>query len=103
MTTATFRHCSSTMLQRLGGSPVAIDDVTLPPYFDERYGCMMEMIRFDSRSPNPKYLGLINQIGHSLAKMAVVARASNIVSETGLARAARPSQRPAFEMGALAS
>ena len=103
MTTATFRHCSSTILQRLGGSPFEIDNVTVPPYFDDRYGCMMEMIRFDSRNPNPKYLGLISQIENSLSKMLVVARTSavNVVPASRMARAT--SRRQPALVDALAS
>jgi hypothetical protein len=74
MTTATFRHCSATILKRLGGSRFEVDGTTLPPYFDERYKCMMEMIRFDSRSPNPKYIRLIEQASQKLANILVIAR-----------------------------
>jgi hypothetical protein len=74
MTTATFRHCSAVILQRLGGSRLEIDGETLPPYYDPRYKCMMEMIRFDSRLPNPKYVGLIDQIRDKLAGALVITR-----------------------------
>jgi hypothetical protein len=74
MTTATERHCSSTILKRLGGSRFEIDGATLPPYFDPRYRCMMEMIRFDSRSPNPKYVRLIEEARQKLASVLVIAR-----------------------------
>lgn len=81
ITTATFRHCSATILKRLGGSRLEADGVTLPPYYDPRYSCMMEMIRFDSRQPNPKYLGLIDQFRETLANITVVTRPS-AVAET---------------------
>jgi len=74
MTTATFRHCSATILKRLGGSRFEVDGRTLPEYFDARYQCMMEMIRFDSRSPNPKYVRLIEQASQKLANIHVIAR-----------------------------
>jgi hypothetical protein len=73
MTTATFRHCSTVILQRLGGSRFEIDGTTLPPYFDPRYNCMMEMLRFDSRSPNPKYMALIDGLRDRLADVLVIA------------------------------
>ena len=76
MTTATFRHCSATILKRLGGSRLESEGVTLPPYYDKRYRCMMEMIRFDSRQPNEKYLGLIDQFRDMLANITVVTRPS---------------------------
>jgi hypothetical protein len=74
MTTATFRHCSAVILQRLGGSRFEVDGTTLPPYYDPRYECMMEMLRFDSRFPNPKYLGLIDQLRDKLSQVRVVTR-----------------------------
>jgi hypothetical protein len=82
MTTATFRHCSATILKRLGGSRFEINGTQLPPYFDARYGCMMELLRFDSRRPNPKYLGLIDQVRDGLANFNVIARPSAIESLT---------------------
>jgi len=74
MTTATFRHCSAVILERLGGSRFEADGHTLPPYFDPRYNCMMEMLRFDSRSPNPKYVALIDQLRDKLSNVQVVTR-----------------------------
>lgn len=76
MTTATFRHCSATILKRLGGVHFELDGVTLPPYYDPRYGCMMEMLRFDSRTPNPKYICLIDQMRDTLAGVTVLAPAA---------------------------
>jgi hypothetical protein len=74
MTTATFRHCSAVILQRLGGSRFSVDGEALPPYYDPRYKCMMEMLRFDSREPNPKYVGLIDQLRDRLADVQVITR-----------------------------
>jgi hypothetical protein len=76
MTTATFRHCSATILKRLGGDRFNVDGDVLPPYFDARYQCLMELLRFDSRKPNSKYLGLIDQVRDTLQKITVVARQS---------------------------
>jgi hypothetical protein len=87
MTTATFRHCSATILKRLGGSRFEMDDATLPPYFDARYGCMMELLRFDSRQPNPKYLGLIDRVRDNLGDIRVIARPSPIDLISAPARA----------------
>jgi hypothetical protein len=82
MTTATFRHCSAVILQRLGGSRFEIDGTTLPPYYDPRYGCMMEMLRFDSRHPNPKYVGLIDQLRGKLTKVQVITRPARTLAAT---------------------
>jgi hypothetical protein len=74
MTTATFRHCSATILKRLGGSRFEVGGSELPPYFDPRYNCMMEILRFDSRRPNPKYVGLIDALRERLSNVLVIAR-----------------------------
>ena len=39
----------------------------LPPYYDSAYRCEMEIVRFDSRLPNPKYQVLVNQLKAQLA------------------------------------
>jgi hypothetical protein len=74
VSTATYRNCSATILQRLGGSRFEVDGVTLPPYYDPRYKCMMELLRFDSREPNPRYVGLIDRLREKLAGVRVVMR-----------------------------
>jgi hypothetical protein len=99
ITTATFRHCSATILKRLGGSRLESDGVTLPPYYDKRYRCMMEMIRFDSRQPNAKYLGLIDQFRDMLANIMVVTRPS--AAEEAFNLFSRPSS--GFVPAAMAS
>jgi hypothetical protein len=76
MTTATFRHCSAVILQRLGCSRFEVDGVTLPPYYDPRYECMMELLRFDSREPNPRYVNLIDRLREQLAEARVVTRSA---------------------------
>lgn len=74
LTTATFRHCSAIILKRLGGARFDVDGFELPPYFDPTYNCMMEMLRFDSRRPNPKYVGLIDAVTEKLSSVLVIAR-----------------------------
>ena len=76
LTTATVRHSSSTILRRLGGSPLEAAGVTVPPYFDPQYNCVMELLRFDSRLPTPQYAGLIELLRAQLATVLVVARHS---------------------------
>ncbi len=100
MTTATFRHCSATILKRLGGSRFEADGEALPPYYDPRYRCLMELLRFDSRQPNSKYLHLINQVRDTLEKITVIARPA--VASFG-AFAGRSAFAPRFEREALAS
>jgi hypothetical protein len=73
ITTATVRHSSSTILRRLGGSHLAAAGQTVPAYFDPRYNCEMELLRFDSRRPSAKYSGCIDLLHRKLANVLVVA------------------------------
>jgi hypothetical protein len=70
--TATSRHRSSTILRRIGLASLCADGVELPPYFDERYGCLMEVLRFDSRFPNPKYRSWVTEFSSSLTDAPVI-------------------------------
>ena len=72
LTTATVRHSSSRILRRLGGSVLRTDDAVVPPYFDPKYDCEMELLRFDSRRPSPKYGSLIELLGRRLGNVPVV-------------------------------
>ena len=76
ITTATVRHCSSSILRRLGGSPLAADGAPVPSYYDPRYGCEMEILRFDSRSPNPKFNDLIERLREKMASVSILAPAA---------------------------
>jgi hypothetical protein len=48
--TVTQRHFSSTILRRIGGASLRGAGCELPAYYDPAYGCMMEILGFDSRS-----------------------------------------------------
>jgi hypothetical protein len=72
LTTATVRHASSVILRRLGGCHLDVDGTTVPTYYDEKYRCDMELLRFDSRRPSPRYGGLVDLIREQLSKVQVV-------------------------------
>jgi len=72
--TATFRHGSSAILRRIGLSSLDYGGMELPPYFDHRYGCEMEVLRFDSRFPNPKYLEAVAEFSSALFAAPVYCR-----------------------------
>lgn len=72
LTTATVRHCSSSILRKLGGSSMRIGDLEIPKYYDPQYKCDMEILRFDSSQPNPRYEGLISGIGSELSDAPVI-------------------------------
>jgi hypothetical protein len=69
---ATRRHHSSSILRRIGGRPLTVDGVELPPYYDPQYGCEMEMLRFESSLPNPRYESWIEEIRAHLLTAPVV-------------------------------
>lgn len=74
LTTATVRHSSSTILKRLGGSLLEAGGSIIPPYYDPRYKCEMELLRFDSRQPSARYGGLIDVLVRQLARVPVIAQ-----------------------------
>ena len=73
LTTATTRHSSSTILRRLGGSPLEVGGLHVPSYYDSKYACEMELLRFDSRRVDAKYLGLVELLRKKLAHVSVIA------------------------------
>jgi len=89
ITTATVRHSSSAILRRLGGSLLEAKGTVVPSYFDPKYNCEMELLRFDSRQPNTKYAGLIELLRDRLANVAVFASnaaSPQVVSDFTVAR-----------------
>jgi hypothetical protein len=76
LTTATTRHSSSTILRRLGGSPLEVGGLHVPSYYDSKYDCEMELLRFDSRRVDAKYVGLVELLRKKLAHVSVIATAT---------------------------
>ncbi|HVW86778.1 MAG TPA: hypothetical protein VHB50_18965, partial [Bryobacteraceae bacterium] len=72
ISTATERNGSASILRRLGGRSLEWDGAALPAYFDPHYNCSMQMLRFDSRSPNPRYEEAIEQLRQALLNAPVI-------------------------------
>ncbi|HJT86430.1 MAG TPA: hypothetical protein VJ732_01210 [Bryobacteraceae bacterium] len=70
--TATLRHGSAEILRRVGLAPLVADGAALPPYYDSRYGCEMEVLQFDSRRPNSKYKEWILELASYLQTAPVI-------------------------------
>ncbi|MBV9760273.1 MAG: hypothetical protein JO340_06910 [Acidobacteriaceae bacterium] len=70
--TATVRHGSASILRRIGGRPLESTEGTLPLYWDPRYGCEMEMLRFDSQAVVPRYRRLVVEIQSQLKNRAAL-------------------------------
>ena len=82
LTTATVRNCSSRILRKIGGRSLGLPGCPLPSYFDPQYGCEMELLRFDSNAPNPKYQSRIDDILSRFFELPVVCarRAAGVTS-----------------------
>jgi N-acyl-L-homoserine lactone synthetase len=72
VTTATVRHCSSTILRRMGGQPLRVGEAEMPSYHDPRYKCEMAILRFDSDLPNPRYEAWVERIREELVEATVI-------------------------------
>ncbi len=70
--TATRRHDSAPILRKIGLSPLVIDGTEVPSYFDPGYRCEMEVLRFDSRFPNPKFRDWVDELSSFLASAPVI-------------------------------
>jgi hypothetical protein len=77
ISTATTRHRSSDILKRIGGRPLSVDGVELPPYYDPQYGCDMEVLRFDSSIPNTKFQSGLERSLCDLTKLPVLSSGNN--------------------------
>jgi hypothetical protein len=66
------RTCSAPILRRVGGQPIAVDGCELPAYYDDNYKCELEVIRFDSSRPNPKFRSSINDLSSILSSVPVI-------------------------------
>jgi hypothetical protein len=72
LVTATERNGSASILRRIGGHPLEWDGTELPPYYDPQYGCDMEVLRFDSRLPSPRYQRVIDEIRSQIPTVPVI-------------------------------
>jgi hypothetical protein len=71
--TATRRHGSAPILRRIGLEPLRTGDDEVPAYFDPQYGCEMELLRYDSRQPNPKFRDWVEELAGMLREAPVIA------------------------------
>ena len=72
ISTATQRHRSSAILRRIGGRSLEYDGTELPSYYDPQYRCQMEVLRFDSSSPDPSCRRWVEQLSKRLSDVSVV-------------------------------
>jgi hypothetical protein len=72
ITTATTRHSSASILGRIGGKPLMTDGREIPAYFDPAYRCQMEILRFDSSRPNPRFERCIEELKVYMSAVPVI-------------------------------
>jgi hypothetical protein len=72
ITTATKRHGSASILRRIGGEPLMAEGTEIPNYFDPRFDCEMEILRFDSSRPNPRFERWIDELKGYLSGVPVI-------------------------------
>ena len=70
--TATSRHRSATILRRIGGKSLSANGEVIPPYSDPQYGCLMEILRFDSRDIDTRFAKLVEETRSKLEASTVV-------------------------------
>jgi hypothetical protein len=96
ITTATHRNGSSSILRRIGGRRLEHQRSELPAYHDPHYKCEMEVLRFYSWAPNPRYRILIDEIKAEL-------RTVQVVTSRAIERAAMAPVRALHAAAAMAS
>lgn len=71
--TANTGHHSSAILRRMGGRPLAKAGQPIPRFYEPRYRAELEILRFDSAEPSPRYAAHIEQCLHALGTVTVIA------------------------------
>jgi hypothetical protein len=72
ITTANVAHSCSSILRRFGGAYLEFEGKPIPSYFDPKYNTEIDLLRFDSRHPSPRYAELIDSVMNVLANVSVV-------------------------------
>lgn len=75
ISTVTVRHCSSAILQRIGGAVLSFAGRRLPLYYDPQYQCEMSILRFEAHQANPRYETSIENLRAQMDMVPVVAKA----------------------------
>ena len=98
ISTATTRHHSSSILRRVGGRPLMARGVEVPAYLDPHYNCEMELLGFDSTSPDSRYEKWIRECRAALVDLPVISREkpdNDIMALLRLQQALSHSDQPA--------
>jgi len=102
LSTATRRHCSASILRRIGGRSLEYAGVELPSYDDPHFKCRMEVLRFYSWAPNPRYNLWIEEIKQELRDVPVLSDGSRAHNWNQARRTTRISTRDLPNVGSPA-
>lgn len=72
ITTATVRHHSASILQRLGGQKLA----GLPPYYEPKFGCVIQILGFDMKSLANQFARKLDEARAHLDSTEVICKAN---------------------------
>jgi hypothetical protein len=86
LATATFRHSSATILQRIGLTSIVAGGEEMAPYYDSSYRCQMQVLQFDSRNPAEKYRPMVRELAGMLTMAPVIRRESFVSTLQGVFR-----------------
>jgi len=70
--TATIRNHSANILGRIGGSPLQYCGEPIGTYFEPKYDCDIQILRFDTSSYSRRYAPLVDSIVRELMRSPVV-------------------------------
>ena len=62
ITTANNANCAASLLRRIGGRGLENEDGKFPSYHDPHYRCEIEILRFYSWAPSPRYVAPIEDL-----------------------------------------
>ena len=82
LSTATMRHASSAILQKLGGSRLEDAGQPLPTYIEPKYQCEMQLLQFDTSKPASRYAETISGLSGEMRSSVEVLTASSQLSVT---------------------
>jgi len=75
ITNANLESCSASILQRIGGRRLAANGEDLPFYLEDEYQSVkVEILRFDSSGPNPRYQRWMDECQAQLRDVPVICR-----------------------------
>lgn len=80
ISTATMRHASSAILQKLGGSRLEDGGQPLPTYIEPKYQCEMQLLQFDTSKPASRYAETICGLSGDMRSNVEMLTASSLIS-----------------------